>query len=268
MDFVGVVDEVGLGHGFFDDEILDLFEERFAILEEGIESEAFGEAEFVFFLEFFGLGFGDDLGLVVVLEKGFELGLVEDDDVVVDDGDLVVVGDFEADLSREGLEAFAVEFPRCGALEGGRSGDTLGDVEEFDFAIIRVGEFGDDAFDFFELVFVVGEVGDVFVFVFDEVQESFGAGDAVEFGAVDDFVFTVGLFVFVALEAFVGFFDDVTDGFLHEDGFDGVSEFVGITHFVGGVVFVEQKKFNADVVFDFVDGVGPLKDVKDLVRRS
>ncbi len=72
----------------------------------------------------------------------------------------------------------------------------------------------------------------------------------------------------MALEAFVGFFDDVTDGFLHEDGFDGVSEFVGITHFVGGVVFVEQKKFNADVVFDFVDGVGPLKDVKDLVRRS
>ena len=223
----------------------------------------------VFLGEFFGFGVGDDLGLVVVLEEVFKLGLVEDDDGAVNDGDLVVLGHFEGDFGGEGLEAVAVQLPRGAAFESGGSGDSLGDVEGFGAAFAAwVGEAGDDAFGFLELVEVVAHRFDVAIFVLDEVDEGFGAADVGELGAVDDFVLAVGFFVFAAFEALVGFFDDVASGFLEEEGLDAGGELVGIANAVGGVVLVEEEEFDGDVVFDFVDFVGPVKDVKGGVLGS
>lgn len=108
LHVVGVVDEFVLGHFFGDVEGLKFFDEGFAVLEEGIEGEAFGKGEFIFVGDFFGLSVGDDLGFVIVLEEILELGLVEDDDPAVDDGDLVVVGHFHGDFGGEGFETFAV----------------------------------------------------------------------------------------------------------------------------------------------------------------
>ncbi len=108
LHIIGVVDEFFLRHFLGDVESLEFFDERFAVLEKGIKSKAFGEGEFVFVGNLLSLGVGDDLGFVVVLEEIFELRLVEDDDGAVDDGDLVVVGHFEGDFGGEGLETFAV----------------------------------------------------------------------------------------------------------------------------------------------------------------
>ena len=217
----------------------------------------------VFLGEFFGFRVGDDLGLVVVLEEVFKLGLVEDDDGAVNDGNLVVFGHLEGDFGGEGLEAVAVQFPGRATLEGGRGRDGLGDVESFGATFAAgVSEAGDDAFGFLELIKMVAHRFNVAVFVLNEMDEGFGAADLGELSAVDDFVFTVGFFVFAAFETLVGFLDDVAGGFLKEKGFDAGGELVGIADAVGGVVFIEEEEFNGDVVFDFVDFVGPVKDVE------
>ncbi len=111
---------------------------------------------------------------------------------------------------------------------------------------------------------MVGVGVDVAVFVFDEVDEGFGATDVAEFCAIDDFVLAVGFFIFAAFEPFVGFFDDEAGGFLHEHGFDGGGEGVGVADAEGGVVFVEEEELDGNVVFDFVDLVGPVEDVEGI----
>ena len=258
----GVLEEVFLGHLFGDFHGLDLFQDGFLFGEEGVEGEAFSEAEFVFVLDFAGFFFGDDLGLVVVLEEGFEFRLVEDDDVFVDDGDLVVGRHFEGDFGGEGVEAFAVDFPGVVADEGGGGGDGFRDVEGLHAVVATwVGEFHDDAFDLFEADFGFGVVVDVFVFVLDDVDEGFGAADAFEFGVIDDVFFAVGFFVFTGLEALFGAIGDEFDGGEHEHVFDAVRELFVVADFVGGVVFVEEEKFGGYVVFVFFDFVGPAKDV-------
>ena len=73
MHFVGVVDEFVLGHFGGDVERLELLHEGLAVLEEGIEGETFGEGKFVFVGDFLGLGVGNDLGFVIVLEEVLEL---------------------------------------------------------------------------------------------------------------------------------------------------------------------------------------------------
>ena len=157
-------------------------------------------------------------GKGTVLEEVFKLGLVENDDGAVNDGNLVVFGHLEGDFGGEGLEAVAVQLPGRATFEGGRGGDGLGDVESFGAAFAAgVGEAGDDAFGFLEFVKVVAHRLNVAVFVLNEVDEGFGATDLGELGAIDDLVFTVGFFVFAAFEALVGFFDDVAGGFLKEE---------------------------------------------------
>ena len=200
---------------------------------------------------------------VIILEEVFEFGLVENDDVTVDDGDLVIVGYFESDFGGEGLKALAIKLPGAPTFEGGRGGNGFGDIEYLGAALTAgIGEAGDDTFDFLELVDVVTHGVDVTIFVFDEVNQGFGAADVGEFGAVNYLIFTVRFFVFAAFEAFVGFFDDVTGGFLHEKGFDAGGELVGVTDAVGGVIFIKEEEFDGDVVFNFVDFVGPMKNVE------
>lgn len=221
---------------------MEFFNQGLAVLEERIKGETFGEGKLVFFGKLFGFGIGDNLGFVVILEEVFEFGLVEDDDCAVDNGDLVVVGHFEGDFSREGFEAVAAEFPRGAAFEGGAGGNTFRDVEDFGLTTVAgVSEFGEDAFNFFELVDVVVPGVDVAIFVLDEVDEGFGATDIAEFCTIDDFILAVGFLVFATLEAFVGFFDDVAGGFLHEHGFHAGGEGVGITHAEGGVILIKEK---------------------------
>ncbi len=118
----------------------------------------------------------------------------------------------------------------------------------------------------FELVDVVGVGVDVAVFVFDEVDEGFGATDVAEFCAIDDFVLAVGFFIFAAFESpLSASFDDEAGGFLHEHGFDGGGEGVGVADAEGGVVFVEEEEPDGNVVFDFVDLVGlPVEDVEGI----
>ena len=153
----------------------------------------------VFLGEFFGFGVGDDLGLVVVLEEVFKLGLVENDDGAVNDGNLVVFGHLEGDFGGEGFKAIAVQFPGRAAFEGGRGGDGFGNVESLGAAFAAgVGEAGDDAFGLLKFVKVVAHRFNVAVFVFNEVDEGFGAANLGELGAIDDLVFAVGLFVFAA----------------------------------------------------------------------
>ncbi len=212
------------------------------------------------------------MGFIIVLEEIFELGLVKDDDCVVDDGDLVVVGHFEGDFSRKRFETVAIEFPRSTAFEGGRRRNGFGNVESLGFAVFaRIGEFGDDAFDFLEFVDMVAHGINVAIFVLDEMNKSLGAADVTEFGAINDLVFAVGFFVFAALEAFVGFFDNIAGGFLHEHSLDAGGEGVGVADAIRSVVFVEEEEFDGNVVFDFVDFVGPVEDIDEIgsaTRRS
>lgn len=269
MHVVSVVDEFFLGHFFGDVERLEFLDEGFAILEEGIEGQAFGEGEFVFVGDFLGFGVGNDLGFIIVLEEVFEFGLVENHDGAVDDGDLVVVGHFHGDFGGKWFETFAVEFPAGAAFEGGAGGDGLRDVEDFGFAVVTgVGELSEDALHFFELVDVIGVGVDVTIFVLDEVDEGFGAADVAELRAVNYFVLAVGFFVFAALEAFVGFFDNVAGGFLHKHGFNGGGQGVGVADAEGGVVFIEEEKFDGDVVFYLVNFVSPMEDVEDVVGAA
>lgn len=203
------------------------------------------------------------------MEEIFELGLVENDDGAVDDGNLVVVWHFHGNFSGEGFETFAVEFPAGAAFEGGAGGDGFCDVENLGFAVVAgVGEFGEDTFHLFEFVDVIGVRINIAVFVFDEMDEGFGAADVAEFRAVDDFAFAVGFFVFAAFETFVGFLDDVAGGFLHEHGFNGSGESVGVADAEGGVVLIKEEELDRDVVFYLVDFVSPVEDVEGIVGAA
>lgn len=197
------------------------------------------------------------------MEEVFELGLIKDDDIAVDNRDLIIVRHFEGNFSGKWLKTFAVKLPGSAAFECGRSGDALGDVEDLSAACATgVSETGDDTLDFFELIDVVAHGVDVAVFVLNEMDKGLGTADIAKLGTVNDFVFAVGLFVFAAFETFVGFFDDVAGGFLHKEGLDAGGELVGIADAIRGVIFIKEEKLDGDVVFDFVDLVGPMKDVE------
>lgn len=263
LHFVGVVDELVLGHFFADVERLELLHERFLILEQGIQGEPLGEREFVFVGQLFGLGVGDDLGFVIVLEEILEFLLVEDYDRIVDNGDLVVIRHLERDFGGERLETLAVEFPARATFECGAGGNGFGDIESLGLSVVAgVSEAGDDAFDFLKFIEMVAHGVDVAGFVFDKMDERLGATDVAEEGAVDDFVFTVGFFVFAAFETFVSFFDNVAGSLLHEEGFDAGGELVGVTDAVRSVIFVEEEELDGDIVLYFVDLVGPVEDIK------
>ena len=243
MHFVGVVDEFVLGHFFFDVHGLEFFQEWLLVLEKAIQSEAFTEAKFVFFGELASLFFGDNLRFIIVLEEIFEFGLIENNDSFVDNGNLVVFGHFEGDFGREGLEAFAIDFPGAGAFQRGGSRDGFGNIECLGAAVFAVwiGEASDDAFNFFEVIFVFGEVVDILVLVFDKMDEGFGAADLLELSVINDFFFAIGLFVFTTFEAFVGFFNNKFNSFGHKHRFDGAGQFVGIFNLEGSVIFVKKK---------------------------
>ena len=95
-------------HFFVDVEGLEFFHKRFFVLEQGIECQAFGETELILVSQLLGLGVGDDLGFVVVLEKVFKFLLVENYDGVVDNSDLIIIGHFQSDFGGEWLKALAV----------------------------------------------------------------------------------------------------------------------------------------------------------------
>ncbi len=86
---------------------------------------------------------------VIVLEEVLKFSLVEDDNGIIDDGDLVVVGDFKGDFGRERFETFTIKLPRRAAFKGGGGGNGFSNVENFCAAFVtRVGEASDDAFIF------------------------------------------------------------------------------------------------------------------------
>ncbi len=242
-------------------------------MKQGVKRKAFGEGKFVFVGDFLGFFVGDNLRFVVILEEVFEFLLVENDNRITNDGYLVVIGHLEGNFGRERFETFTVELPRRAAFECGTGGDAFGDVESFLAVAVGtgVGETGDDTFDFFEFIGVVEEGIDFFVFVFDEMNESLSAANIAEFGAVNNFFFAVSFFVFAAFEAFVGFFDNISSSLLHEKGFNTGGELIRIANFVRSIIFVEEEKFNRDVVFYFVDFVSPVEDVESVrsvtVRR-
>ena len=233
-------------------------------MKQGVKRKAFGEGKFVFVGDFLGFFVGDNLRFVVILEEVFEFLLVENDNRITNDGYLVVIGHLEGNFGRERFETFTVELPRRAAFECGTGGDAFGDVESFLAVAVGtgVGETGDDTFDFFEFIGVVEEGIDFFVFVFDEMNESLSAANIAEFGAVNNFLFAVGFFVFATLQTFVSFFDDIAGGFLHEEGFDTSSELVRITYSVGGVIFVEEKELYGNVIFHLVNFVSPMENIK------
>ena len=98
------------------------------------------------------------------------------------------------------------------------------------------------------------------------MNEGLGAADIGELGAVDDFVFAVGFFVFATFKTFVGFLNDIAGGFLHKHSLNTGSKSVGVADAERGVIFVEEEELDGDVVFDFVDFVGPMKDVEKIIN--
>lgn len=98
------------------------------------------------------------------------------------------------------------------------------------------------------------------------MDEGFGTANVAEKSAVDDLVFAVGFLVFAAFEAFVGFFDNITGSFLHEEGLHAGGELVRVTDAVRGVIFVKEKELNGDIVLHLVDFVCPMEDVKITTR--
>ena len=206
---------------------------------------------------------------VIVLEEVLKFSLVEDDNGIIDDGDLVVVGDFKGDFGRERFETFTIKLPRRAAFKGGGGGNGFSNVENFCAAFVtRVGEASDDAFYFLEFVKVVAHGIDIAILMFDEVDESFGAADVAEVSMVDNLVFAVGFFIFATFKTFVGLFYNIASSFLHEEGFNASSKLFGVADAIRCVIFVEKEEFDGDVVFNFVNFVCPMKNIEGIFRSG
>ena len=120
----------------------------------------------------------------------------------------------------------------------------------------------------FELVDVVGVGVDVAVFVFDEVDEGFGATDVAEFCAIDDFVLAVGFFIFAAFRGLCRLLLMMKPvASCMNMALTEAVRGVGVADAEGGVVFVEEEEPDGNVVFDFVDLVTQWKTSKESSAR-
>ena len=218
---------------------MELFNERLLVLEQCIQSETFWEAQTVGILDFLGLLFGDNLLLVVVLEELFKLGLVENHDIAVNDGRFVALWHLNSDISREWLKAFTVQFPAKLAFKCRAGGETLGNIESFLTFVARICKARNNAFDTLEFILIVGEIGDILVLVFDEMNEGFGAANLAEVNTVDNLIFPVRKFVFANFQALVGLVVDELNRLKHKHRANCLHESIAVAHFVWCVVFVE-----------------------------
>ena len=112
----------------------------------------------------------NELLLVVELEKFLKLGLIKDNNLAVNNSSFVAFWDLDCKVGSKWFKAFAVEFPAELAFQSSASGEVLCDIESFLAVITRITKLRDDTFNAFEFVLIISEVGDVFIFILNEMN--------------------------------------------------------------------------------------------------